>query len=67
MKEQQKQHLINMMKQDEELGLYDEPGGIPKGNITMVIGKGEILPEQIWNEEKLEGVKKLIQKHKDGK
>jgi tRNA/tmRNA/rRNA uracil-C5-methylase (TrmA/RlmC/RlmD family) len=24
-KEQQKQHLIDMMKQDEELGLYDEP------------------------------------------
>lgn len=24
MKEQQKQHLIDMMKADEELGLYDE-------------------------------------------
>jgi len=24
MKEQQKQHLINIMKSDEELGLYDE-------------------------------------------
>lgn len=26
--------------------------------------KKEILPEQIWNEEKMEGVKKLIQKQK---
>ncbi len=25
MKDQQKQHLIDMMKADEELGLYDEP------------------------------------------
>jgi hypothetical protein len=28
------------------------------------IPKEELLPEQIWNEEKMEGIKKLIQKQK---
>lgn len=41
MKEQQKQHLIDMMQKDEELGLYD-----------------------IFNDEKRQGVKELIDKHK---
>ena len=41
MKEEQKQHLIDMMKKDEELGLYD-----------------------IFNDEKKQGVKELIDKHK---
>jgi len=27
----------------------------------------EIQPEQIWNDEKKEGIKKLIQEYKDGK
>ena len=40
-KEQQKKHLIDMMKKDEELGLYD-----------------------IFNDEKRQGVKELIDKHK---
>ena len=40
-KEEQKQHLIDMMKGDEELGLYD-----------------------IFNDEKREGVKRVIQQHK---
>ena len=40
-KEQQKQHLIDMMQKDEELGLYD-----------------------IFNDEKRQGVKDLIDKHK---
>ena len=40
-KEQQKQHLIDMMEKDEELGLYD-----------------------IFNDEKRQGVKELIDKHK---
>ena len=30
----------------------------------IIIPKEEILPEQIWNDEKMEGVKKLIQKQK---
>jgi hypothetical protein len=40
MKEEQKQHLIDMMQKDEELGLYD-----------------------IFNDEKRQGVKELIDKH----
>ena len=40
-KEEQKQHLINMMQKDEELGLYD-----------------------IFNDEKRQGVKELIDKYK---
>ncbi len=40
-KEEQKQHLIDMMKGDEELELYD-----------------------IFNDEKREGVKKVIHQHK---
>ena len=40
-KEEQKQHLIDMMKGDEELGMYD-----------------------IFNDEKREGVKRVIHQHK---
>jgi hypothetical protein len=40
-KEEQKQHLIDMMESDEELGLYD-----------------------IFNDEKREGVKRVIHQHK---
>ena len=38
----------------------------PKSKLTnqKYINKIEILPEQIWNDEKMEGVKKLIQKQK---
>lgn len=41
MKEEQKQHIIDIMKKDEELGLYD-----------------------IFNDEKKQGIKELIDKHK---
>lgn len=34
---------------------------------VQLLPSREIHPEQIWNEEKKEGVKKLIQEHKDGK
>jgi hypothetical protein len=51
-KEEQKQHLIDMMKGDEELGLYDEP--VVK----------EIKFEDVFNDEKREGVKRVIQQHK---
>jgi hypothetical protein len=49
-KEEQKQHLIDMMKSDEELGLYDE--------------SREIKVENIFNDEKREGVKRVIHQHK---
>ena len=46
----QKQHIVDMMKGDEELGLYDE--------------SREIKPEDIFNDEKREGVKRVIHQHK---
>ena len=49
-KEEQKQHLIDMMKGDEELGLYDE--------------SREIKLEDVFNEEKREKVKDVIHQHK---
>jgi len=49
-KEKQKQHLIDMMKSDEELGLYDE--------------SREIKIEDIFNDEKREKVKRVIHQHK---
>ena len=49
-KQEQKQHLIDMMESDEELGLYDE--------------SKEIKIEDIFNEEKKEGVKRVIHQHK---
>ena len=49
-KDEQKQHLIDMMKSDEELGLYDE--------------SREIKIEDIFNDEKKEGVKRVIHQHK---
>jgi hypothetical protein len=48
-KEAQNQHLIDMIKGDEELGLYQEP-------------KQEIIPEEVFNEKKRRGVKELIDK-----
>jgi hypothetical protein len=51
-KEEQKQHLIDMMESDEELGLYDEPG------------VKEIKLEDIFNDEKREGAKRVIHQHK---
>jgi len=49
-KDEQKQHLIDMMKQDEELGLYDE--------------SREIKLEDVFNDEKREGVKRVIHQYK---
>jgi hypothetical protein len=49
-KQEQKQHLIDMMKFDEELGLYDE--------------SREIKVEDIFNDEKREKVKRVILQHK---
>ena len=49
-KEEQKQHLIDMMESDEELGLYDE--------------SQEIKFEDVFNDEKKEKVKRVIRQHK---
>jgi hypothetical protein len=49
-KEEQKQHLIDMMRGDEELGLYDE--------------SREIKFEDVFNDEKREKVKRVILQHK---
>ena len=49
-KEQQKQHLIDMMKSDEELGLYDE--------------SREIKFEDVFNDDKKEKLKTFISEHK---
>jgi hypothetical protein len=50
-KEQQKQHLIDIMESDEELGLYDE--------------SREIKLEDIFNDEKRENIKKFIDEIKN--
>ncbi len=69
-KEQQKQHLIDMMQEDEKLGLYDEPkqqeefchySGLPS---PAAYSKQEIAFEEVFNEEKKKGVKELIEKFK---
>jgi hypothetical protein len=63
-KEEQKQHLIDMMKSDEELGLYeqiDQNNPVTKGSTALV---KEIKLEDIFNDEKREGVKRVIHQHK---
>jgi hypothetical protein len=54
-KEEQKQHIVDMMKSDEELGLYDEPG------IKEI---KEIKFEDVFNDEKRERANRVIQQHK---
>ena len=49
-KEEQKQHIVDIMESDEELGLYDE--------------SREIKLEDVFNDEKKEGVKRVIHQHK---
>jgi hypothetical protein len=53
-KEEQKQHLIDIMESDEELGLYDEPG---------VKEVKEIKLGDVFNDEKREGVKRVIHQY----
>ena len=63
-KEEQKQHLIDMMKGDEELGLYeqiDQNNPVTKGSTALV---KEIKLEDIFNDEKREGAKRVIHQHK---
>jgi len=90
MKEEQKQHLIDMMQKDEELGLYEYIGEC-KGNdgngcfmdssghdcgcytrsikqetehLLSTKANKEIKLEDIFNDEKRQGVKDLIDTHK---
>lgn len=63
-KEEQKQHLIDMMESDEELGLYeqiDQNNPVTKGSTSLV---KEIKLEDIFNDEKREGAKRVIHQHK---
>jgi hypothetical protein len=60
----QKQHLIDMMKGDEELGLYeqiDQNNPVTKGSTALV---KEIKLEDIFNDKKREKVKQVIHQHK---
>jgi hypothetical protein len=63
-KQEQKQHLIDMMKFDEELGLYeqiDQNNPVTKGSTALV---KEIKLEDVFNDEKREGTKRVIHQHK---
>ena len=63
-KKEQKQHLIDMMESDEELGLYeqiDQNNPVTKGSTTLV---KEIKLEDVFNDEKREGTKRIIHQHK---
>ncbi len=59
MKEEQKQHLIDMMKEDERLGLYDETE-----HLLSTEANKEMLLEDVFNDEKRRGVRDLIDAHK---
>lgn len=60
-KEEQKQHLIDIMKGDEELGLYDDTDTSEWG---IYDESREIKVEDIFNDEKREKVKRVILQHK---
>jgi hypothetical protein len=49
-KEEQRQHIIEIMNGDEELGLYDE--------------SQEIKVDDVFNDKKREGIKRVIHQHK---
>ncbi len=60
-KEQQKQHIIDMMKSDEELGLYEQTKCYCGHTTTCDCGpEQEILLEDIFNDNKKENIKKFI-------
>jgi hypothetical protein len=60
-KEEQKQHLIDMMRGDEELGLYDDTDTSEWG---IYDESREIKVEDIFNDNKREKVKEVIHQHK---
>jgi hypothetical protein len=60
----QKQHLIDIMESDEELGLYeqiDQNNPVTKGSTALV---KKIKFEDVFNDEKREKVKRVIHQHK---
>ena len=66
---EQKQHIVDMMKGDEELGLYDDNFDSALNSFKKTLNKKynesrEIKPEDIFNDEKREGVKRVIHQHK---
>jgi hypothetical protein len=68
-KNEQKQHLIDMMESDEELGLYDDKFDSALDSFKKTLNKKydesrEIKVEEVFNDEKREGVKRVILQHK---
>jgi len=68
-KEEQKQHLIDMMESDEELGLYDDNFDSALDSFKKTLNKKydepqEIKFEDVFNDEKREKVKEVIHQHK---
>jgi len=68
MYEDTKQHLIDIMQEDEKLGLYEQTKCYCGHTTTCDCGpeepKQETLLEDVFNEEKKKGVKDLINKYK---
>lgn len=65
----QKQHIVDIMKGDEELGLYNDNFDSALDSFKKTLNKKynesrEIKPEDIFNDEKREGVKRVIHQHK---
>lgn len=68
-KDEQKQHLIDMMESDEELGLYDDNFDSALDSFKKTLNKKydesrEIKLKDVFNDEKGEGVKQVIHQHK---
>jgi len=68
-KDEQKQHLIDMMESDEELGLYDDNFDSSLDSFKKTLNKKydesrEIKFEDVFNDEKREWAKRVIHQHK---
>jgi hypothetical protein len=77
-KEERKQHIIDMMKVDEELGLYNETISTeedakilldtlenpPAPNEKLKKAMKERKPEDVFNDEKRQAVARIIKQHK---
>lgn len=67
-KSDQKQHIVDIMKGDEELGLYNDNFDSALDSFKKTLNKKynesrEIKPEDIFNDEKREGLKEFISKY----
>lgn len=67
-KSSQKQHIVDIMKGDEELGLYNDNFDSALDSFKKTLNKKynesrEIKPEDIFNDEKREGLKEFISKY----